>query len=137
MLEIQTPVSESGYILVIDDDPAVSGLYLKYLAPLGLIIESSIGAKEAWTLLRERIPLLVLLDVLMPDTDGWDILQQLRSDQATRDVPVIVCSVLADPNMAIAMGATAVLSKPIDPMDMFAQVSQILRLEGSAGAPSS
>ena len=64
-------------------------------------------------LAREVLPAAITLDIMMPNQDGWEILQALKSDPATRSIPVIICSVLEDPELAHSLGAAAYLQKPI------------------------
>ena len=64
-------------------------------------------------LARHLRPLAIVLDLMMPGQDGWEILQNLKADAATADIPVIVCSVLAQESLAQALGADAYLRKPV------------------------
>ena len=82
--------------------------------------------------LRETIPDLVLLDVLMPKRDGWHVLQYLKTLPETRQVPVIVCSVLSQPRLALALGASEVLIKPIDRETLLRTIRALLE-EDSQG----
>jgi CheY-like chemotaxis protein len=64
-------------------------------------------------LARHLRPLAIVLDLMMPGQDGWEILQNLKADAATADIPVVVCSVLAQESLAQALGADAYLRKPV------------------------
>jgi len=100
-------------VLVVDDDARNQGLYQRYLAErFRLSLASS--AQEAWDQIESQLPNLIILDVLMPGEDGWFLLQRLKSDPRTAAIPVIIYSVLLQPNLAISLGASAVLRKPIE-----------------------
>ncbi len=100
-------------IVAIDDDPKVISLYERYLAPQGYYIVPFIEAKGA----KERIaaikPIAITLDVMMPNVDGWTLLSDLKSDPATRDIPVIICSILEQADKGFNLGASDYLIKPI------------------------
>jgi len=55
----------------------------------------------------------IILDIMMPETDGWRVLQALKLDERTRQIPVIVCSVVNDPELGLALGAASYLTKPV------------------------
>ena len=73
-------------------------------------------------MLSRRLPDLILLDVLLPRQDGWIILKALKSQARTAHIPVVVCSVIAQPELALALGAAEVLTKPISPEALLAAV---------------
>ncbi len=79
---------------------------------------------QALTLVQSIRPVAIILDILMSDMDGWSILQalQLRSDIA--EIPVIVCSVISDPQLASALGASASLSKPLSRLELLGVLKQ-------------
>ena len=100
-------------ILAIDDDPQVIGLYERYLTPQGyyvLPLTDPLKAKEQ--VLKVR-PYAITLDVMMPNKDGWSVLTELKSDPATRDYPVIICSILEQADRGFSLGAADYLVKPI------------------------
>ena len=75
----------------------------------------------------------MLLDVLMPQEDGWDILQSLKTLPETASIPVVICSVLSQPHLALALGAAEVLRKPISEETLLATVKKVLALEDTVG----
>ena len=110
--EEQIPAGKK-VILAIDDDPQVIGLYERYLAPQGyyvLPLTDPLKAKEQ--VLKVR-PYAITLDVMMPNKDGWSVLTELKSDPATRDYPVIICSILEQAERGFSLGAADYLVKPI------------------------
>ena len=64
-------------------------------------------------MIADTPPAVIISDVMMPEEDGWEFLASLKQDEQTRDIPFIVCSVLNEPQLAIMMGATAYLPKPV------------------------
>jgi CheY-like chemotaxis protein len=117
---------EPSIVLIIDDDMDTVELYRRYLQAHRyrvLVAHNSCTMRE---ILAESSPDLVLLDVLMPGEDGWDILGYIRITPESADIPVIICSVLHQANLALASGATAVLQKPIDQATLLRTIRKIL-----------
>ena len=112
-LSFHLPHQAPANVLVVDDDARNQALYQRYLEHRYQLSVAQ-SAQEAWALLEERLPKAIILDVLMPHEDGWFLLQRLKSDPRTAALPVIIYSVLLQPNLAISLGAAAVLRKPID-----------------------
>ena len=117
-------------VVAIDDDPKVISLYERYLAPQGYYVIPFIEAKGA----KERIiaikPYAITLDVMMPNIDGWTLLSELKSDPATRDIPVLVCSILEQADKGFNLGAADYLIKPILEEDL---VHAVKRLDKKGG----
>lgn len=112
-------------ILLIDDDPAAHELVSRYLAsPHRKIVSTSTG-KEGIDLARRVAPDLVLLDLVLPDVSGWEVLERLRSNPQTRDIPIIIASIVADEkNRGFAMGVRDYLVKP------FSREALLMAFEG-------
>lgn len=109
------PVVERATVLVIDDNPDVVLLFRRYLGHSYRLVQAS-SPDEALALAEELHPALITLDVMMPGRDGWQVLEQLRRDPKTATIPVVVCSILPEPSLALALGAVAYLPKPINPL---------------------
>ena len=131
-LAFSMPVAKPRLVLVIDDDPATAGLYQRYLQGAYMVIEAR-TAEQAETLLTDAAPDLILLDVMMPHRDGWTILRALKTRPNTARIPVIVCSVIDEPDLALALGAAAVLTKPISPEDLLQTIQGLSSPEGRKG----
>ena len=104
-------------ILAIDDDVSVCEYYETTLKMLGYEIECAANAKKAEESLAKRKPDLILMDIMMPDVDGITMTRELRGDNKTSDIPIIVVSGLADAgtlNDALLFGAVDYMVKPID-----------------------
>ncbi|HXV98505.1 MAG TPA: response regulator, partial [Anaerolineae bacterium] len=100
-------------IVAIDDDPGVITLYERFLEQQDYKV---IGINHSYDVLpqiKEVAPAAILLDVLMPEKDGWGVLRILKDDPLTRDIPVIICSIVSDKNRGFSLGAADYLIKPI------------------------
>ena len=100
-------------ILAIDDDPQVISLYERYLNPQGYHVVPLTDPSKAKERILEIKPFAVTLDIMMPSLDGWSVLTGLKSDPATRDYPVIICSITEKADKGFSLGAADYLVKPI------------------------
>jgi CheY-like chemotaxis protein len=107
------PGSRLRKVLVIDDELAAVELYQSYAVGLNYQVLGETNPEEAVNRALEVQPDVIMLDVMMPAMDGWELLQRLRHTPELRDVPVIVCSVLGESDLATALNAAAFLKKPI------------------------
>jgi signal transduction histidine kinase/CheY-like chemotaxis protein len=102
-------------VLVIDDDPHVHALMQRsILAQQTNLISVMSGAEALEYIEDEGPPDLIFLDIELPDTDGWTILAKLRNSPQTKDIPVVVISVVDNSMLGFALGATDYLVKPLD-----------------------
>jgi CheY-like chemotaxis protein len=107
------PLSPTSTLLVVDDNPDVAYLFARFLEDHRYRVLHASTGRAALQLARQASPDAITLDVLMPSQDGWDTLRQLANDPATRDVPVIMCSVLPERSLALSLGVQEFLSKPV------------------------
>lgn len=110
---LRLPAAKPASLLLIDDDPDFAQLVQRYLRGHPYQVLVATNAQRALELARTGEVELVVLDVLMPTQDGWEILRELRRLPPTCDVPVVLCSVLADWALARSLGATSLLAKPV------------------------
>ncbi len=124
-------VTERGEIvLVVDDDSAARDLLTRFLDREGFEVKTARDGREGLALARRYRPKIVLLDIEMPNVDGWQMLQSLRADPVLSDIPVIMISVLHERSVGFAMGADDYLVKPIDR----AELKRVLeRFNGRSG----
>ncbi len=101
-------------VLVIDDDPNARDLMRRYLTKEGFRAETAADGAEGLRLARSLSPVAITLDVMMPGMDGWAVLQQLKADEQTQDIPVIMMTMVDDKNLGFSLGATDYLTKPVD-----------------------
>jgi GAF domain-containing protein/CheY-like chemotaxis protein len=100
-------------IVAIDDDPGVITLYERFLEQQDYRVVGINHSNDVLPQIRELAPAAILLDVLMPEKDGWGVLRTLKDDPATKNIPVIVCSIVSDKNRGFSLGAADYLVKPI------------------------
>jgi CheY-like chemotaxis protein len=128
--------SSGDSVLVVDDNEHVLQLFGRYLSSDGWRFTGVTSAAEARAVLESERPSLIVLDVMMRDVDGWQFLQQLRSDATLDSVPIIVCSVLDEPELARALGAQCLLKKPVTRQQMLAAVLQALAVYSRGEQPA-
>jgi CheY-like chemotaxis protein/two-component sensor histidine kinase len=101
-------------ILVIDDDASVRDLMSRFLGKLGFHVVAAATGEEGVRLARQVCPLVITLDVVMPECDGWTVLKKLKSDSALADIPVIMVTIVDNEAKALDLGASNYLIKPVD-----------------------
>ena len=111
------PSSPKQTIILADDNEDMRRLIHSYLHLLYTVIETSSGA-EVVRLVHENQPFAVILDLMMPEMDGWEVLQRLVNNNKTAHIPIIVCSVLSMKELALSLGAAAFLPKPFSEAEL-------------------
>jgi CheY-like chemotaxis protein/HAMP domain-containing protein len=112
-------------ILVIDDNPQFIEHISKYLEIAGYYTISTTSGKEALSLAEKHHPFAITLDVVMPEMDGWEVLQELKRNNKTNDIPVIVVSISVDRETGFAMGAIGFIQKPIDKTLLVSEIKKL------------
>lgn len=115
-------------VVVIDDDLHDRQSITQYLETAGYVVHALADSREALTLIREVAPHAIVLDVLMPFYDGWEVLQDIRRDPITQAIPVVLCSIINQPDLGTTLGANAFLSKPVQAGELVTLLSQWLPL---------
>ncbi len=123
-IEVHLPSYARPSLLVVDNNVDFIRLIELYLTGSDWEIIGASTVEEALRYAQQRHPDVILLDVIIPDRDGWDLLLELRHHPSTQDIPVIVCSVLNEPQMATALGASAYLQKPVSQGQLVAMLKQ-------------
>jgi CheY-like chemotaxis protein len=101
-------------VLVVDDDPAVRELLGRFLGDDGYRVATAADGEEGLRLARELRPSAIVLDVVMPERDGWNVLARLKADPDLRDTPVIMLTIVDEKALGYSLGATEYLTKPVD-----------------------
>jgi signal transduction histidine kinase/CheY-like chemotaxis protein len=125
-----------SHVLIIDDSQAATEQLSRYLADVGSLVTIHERAAGALDLAVELHPDLVVLDVLLPDQTGWTVLRQLKGDSRTAGIPVLVISVVDEPDLARQLGAAGHLLKPIGRTDLLHVLRQIRRAATPAPDPA-
>jgi CheY-like chemotaxis protein len=111
--QILLPTSSRMTILVVDDNADIVALFKRYLGGRNISVIGTTDGEQALPLATELQPQVITLDVMMPNQDGWEILQKLKSSPDTKQIPIIICSVLNEPHLALSMGANDTITKPV------------------------
>jgi len=117
-------------ILCIEDEPDMIELIRLILSRHGFEVSGANGGVEGARKIREEMPDLVLLDIMMPDMDGWEVYQQIKADENTKDIPVIVVTAKAQ-NIDKVLGLHIAkvddyISKPFTPDDLLESVQRVI-----------
>ena len=125
-------------ILVVDDNKAVVRLLRGYLEQSGFEVLIAYNGKAALHLIRRETPDLVLLDLMLPDQDGWDITRAVRSDPRLATLPLIMLTARvtdADKIIGLELGADDYITKPYNPREVVARVRARLRIQQGVQQP--
>jgi len=121
-------------ILVVDDEPEIVALVAYHLAKAGYRVSTAASGQDAVEMARRDRPSLVVLDLMLPGMSGFDVLEQLRLDESTRDIAVIMLTARReepDRIRGLSLGADDYLTKPFSPAELVLRVAAILRRTGS------
>jgi len=100
-------------VVVIEDDPGAMELLTLYLHSAAITVVGAVTGAAGLHLTRQLVPAAVVLDIRLPDIDGWELLSTLKRDPVTRDVPVLIVSVIDERARGLALGAADYLVKPV------------------------
>jgi signal transduction histidine kinase len=119
-------------ILVIDDDPVVHKLLSAMLRKEGYDVQSAMGGNEGLQSIRQNRPDLVLLDIMMPEINGFDVIRILKKDSETKDIPVVILSAKGDAGdrvLGLELGAADFINKPFDRAELLARIRTQVKLK--------
>ena len=125
----ETPTTDSkglARVLVIDDDDSSLELSKRILSRHGYSILTANSGATGIELAIEQHPDIIVLDVIMPEMDGWQVLEKLRQLPSTADIPIIMQSMLSERELGLAMGADDYLTKPVDNSELPYAVNKLL-----------
>jgi two-component system alkaline phosphatase synthesis response regulator PhoP len=117
-------------ILVVDDDRDIVRLVRSYLEKAGYSILTAYDGETALKLLRSEKPQLLILDLMLPDRDGWDVAQMVRGDKQLAATPIIMLTARVEDNdkiVGLEIGADDYITKPFNPREVVARVRALLR----------
>jgi CheY-like chemotaxis protein len=129
--QLRLPRARESLVLVVDDQDAAIRMFKRYLTRSGLRVVGVQQPDLVLSLAAQLQPRAITLDVMMPVVDGWEILQSLRANPETKDIPVIVCSVWDEPELAASLGASGFLKKPITQKNLWDALSLLGVLDTS------
>jgi DNA-binding response OmpR family regulator len=122
-------------ILIIDDDRSLNELLKTYLGQFGMHVLTAVHPDEGLTVLRTQAPALVILDVMLPDRDGFSLCREVRKEST---VPILMLTArgeLADRVAGLEVGADDYLPKPFEPRELVARIQSLLRRVGMERTP--
>jgi signal transduction histidine kinase/DNA-binding response OmpR family regulator len=114
-------------VLVIDDDTLVHDMLRRVLGKEGFSVECARDGNEGLMRARDTVPSAIILDVLMPGMDGWQVLEKLKGDPVTTGIPVIMLSMVDDHTRGYTLGVTEYLTKPADRNSLLATLRRCVR----------
>ena len=121
--------TESKHILCIEDEPEMIDLIRLILGRRGFDVIGAAGGKEGLEKALQKPPDLILLDLMMPDMDGWEVYQQIKADEKFRDIPVIVVTAKAQSiDKVLGLHIAKVddyIAKPFSPQDLLNSVDKV------------
>ncbi len=124
-------------VVYIEDDPEMINLVTLILSRRGFLVKGAQGGREGLDLVNVEIPDLILLDLMMPDLDGWDLYQQLKANSKTREIPVIVITAKSQPiDRVLGLHIAKVddyISKPFHPEDLLNSIEKVINARENKG----
>jgi signal transduction histidine kinase/CheY-like chemotaxis protein len=124
--KVDTHQPRDKSVLVVDDDQHIRSLLNQELSEAGYRVRLAEDGRKALSLIREETPGLVILDVMMPEMNGFDVAAVLKNDPVTMDIPIIILSILEDKERGFRLGVDRYLTKPIDTASLFHEVDALL-----------
>ena len=118
-------------ILIVDDDPAITTLLKMSFELEGHVVVTTHTGKEALELAQRIHPAAMVVDVMMPEMDGLELIRRLRDSPATAEIPIVCCSaraLAADVDAGLAAGADEYVTKPCDPLELVRSVERRVQL---------
>jgi len=120
-------------ILCVEDEPEMIDLIRLILGRRGFEVKGATGGVEGLKMIREDHPDLILLDLMMPDMDGWEVYQQIKADEKTKGIPVIVVTAKAQSiDKVLGLHIAKVddyIAKPFSPQELLSSVEKVLQKE--------
>lgn len=117
---------EGRMILVVDDEDNIRTFLNHELTKRGYCVLEAANGKEALQLSREHHPDLITLDIQMPDINGYDVTTLLKNDEGTKNIPILVLSVIEDKDKLYQLGANDCMTKPFNNEELVARINQLL-----------
>src|SRR5262245_51972368 len=129
-------MSAKPCVLIVDDDHSITKVVRGYLEQAGYTVLTAHDGETALRLLRLERPDLLLLDLMLPDRDGWEITRIIRSDPALAATPIIMLTARiedTDKIVGLELGADDYITKPFNPREVVARVRSVLRRSQGLG----
>jgi len=125
-LGIEVPSVGKTTVLVVDDNLDMARFYRRCSEGTRYHIVHVAQGQGLFETIKVVVPDVIVLDVMLPDVDGWELLIRLHEDPATRSTPVIICTVVKEEDLALSLGAARYLAKPVRPREFIQTLDQLL-----------
>ena len=125
-----TATTSGERLLVVDDEPDIAALVSFHLVKAGYRVSTAANGTDAIAQTRQEQPVLIVLDLMLPGMSGYDVLEQVRADDATRDVAVLMLTARKEEQdriRGLSLGADDYLTKPFSPQELLARIGRLLR----------
>jgi len=122
-------------VLLVEDDAATAELMSHYLTEGGYRVAHVFNGADAVKQVREVEPFAVILDIMLPNKNGWQILQELQSDDTTQDIPVIILSIIDNRDLGFALGAADYLIKPVKKETLLEKLQELNLVKSKGRRP--
>jgi CheY-like chemotaxis protein len=123
---LELPINYMWTVLAVDDNDDTLALFRRCLVPNRYRVVTTNSAHTVLHMAREMQPDVIILDLMMPEHDGWDVLQQLVNQPATENIPIMICSVIKQKELALTLGAAAYLTKPFTEKTLLTALETLL-----------
>jgi signal transduction histidine kinase/CheY-like chemotaxis protein/ligand-binding sensor domain-containing protein len=124
--KVRSQQTHDKSILVVDDDPHIRSLLRQELTDAGYSVRLAEDGRKALAMVREETPGLIILDVMMPEINGFDVAAVLKNDPLTMHVPIIILSIVEDQERGFRLGVDRYLTKPIDTPSLFQEIDTLI-----------
>ena len=135
-LWVELPSVGKATVVVVDDNVDMARFYRRATEGTNYHIVHTAEGEGLFEIIEAVAPDVIVLDVMLPDVDGWELLMRLHESPATRPIPVIVCSVVREEELALSLGAARYLAKPVRAREFTQALDQVLS-QAPTGAPRS
>lgn len=125
----QPPLTHGGHVLVVEDEADIANLIRRYLERAGYEVTVALNGTDALRLAKAERPDLITLDLMLPDANGMTVLEWLKSDEATKAIPVMLLSVMPDNGTGRQLGAVDYVAKPVEERFLIDRVGRLLNRE--------
>lgn len=129
------PTADDVTVLVVDDNQDLVHFYRRYTAGTRYRIVHVPAGKNAMAAIETSSPGVIVLDVMLPDMDGWELLAHLYEHPTTRAIPVVVCSVIREEELALELGAVVYVPKPVHRGDLLAALDRAMATADHPSTP--
>ncbi len=133
---VDLPAAGRVRVLVVDDNADLVHFYRRYAQGTRYDIVDTAEGQGIFATIEAVLPAVIVLDVMLPDVDGWELLAQLHEHPLTRSIPVIICSVVREKELSLALGAALYVPKPVRRTEFLQALDRVLTPGGRGGVES-